>query len=540
MGISVRELLLNDEFKDFKLIAGKDGLDREVQGLTFLEAPDGFKWSKGGELVCSSGYIISKYKNVIDEAFKDSSLLNTSGLIIKRGRFLDEIPDSMIEKFNEFNLPLIIMPFNIAWMELISKTNSVVMNRCISKFQIPLTRIHNKNFKDYKSRKINKVLSEIELSMDFPCALFDIENEEVYYSSSKFRGITSFYDLKNEQFINTTLTHTRHTICDYSQMARFRVIRDDDAGRPPVSWIRVPIWHHETIVAYLVVLEARRLIDNFDEIMIRLAYMNLTNLFESENEKERESSLSFEAIAEFALRCNEEDKKKLDDLMLSHGISSTKEYRLAILDCPDITVNSNQDFIEELLSASNLRHVIKYFVIDKNKFVLLALNDRIENSTLPFLDLLNTLSDQIKDSHSTSTFTIATCEDSATLKNLSKLFNKIERVLKLGSVFMPNRNVISYSDLGPLTWIDIPSIELEKMLKDFKDILESEKNAEILSTLKVYLANNMNYSITSEILRTHINTIRKRIDSAKELLDNDLQDPTERMKIIILLDFLDL
>ena len=146
MGISVRELLLNDEFKDFKLIAGKAGLEREVQGLTFLEAPDAFKWSKGGELVVSSGYIISRCKNVIDEAFKDGSLLNTSGLIIKRGRFLDDIPEGMIEKFEEFNVPLIIMPFNIAWMELISRTNSVVINRCLTKFQVQLNRSLGKDY----------------------------------------------------------------------------------------------------------------------------------------------------------------------------------------------------------------------------------------------------------------------------------------------------------------------------------------------------------------------------------------------------------
>ena len=45
MGITVGELLSQDYFRNFEVIAGKNGLNREIQGITFWEAPDGFRWA---------------------------------------------------------------------------------------------------------------------------------------------------------------------------------------------------------------------------------------------------------------------------------------------------------------------------------------------------------------------------------------------------------------------------------------------------------------------------------------------------------------
>ena len=51
MGIAIQELLSQDYFKDFYVLAGAKGLHREIQGITVMEAPDAFHWTKGKELV---------------------------------------------------------------------------------------------------------------------------------------------------------------------------------------------------------------------------------------------------------------------------------------------------------------------------------------------------------------------------------------------------------------------------------------------------------------------------------------------------------
>lgn len=50
----------------------------------------------------------------------------------------------------------------------------------------------------------------------------------------------------------------------------------------------------------------------------------------------------------------------------------------------------------------------------------------------------------------------------------------------------------------------------------------------------------MNYSITAEKMYVHVNTIRKRIDKMKELLDISLDNRIARLKLEMLLQFLQL
>lgn len=93
--------------------------------------------------------------------------------------------------------------------------------------------------------------------------------------------------------------------------------------------------------------------------------------------------------------------------------------------------------------------------------------------------------------------------------------------------------------LGPLTWIEIPENELKEMLRKYREMMEEEKNIELLKTLKIYLENNMNYSVTAEKMYVHINTIRKRIDKVNDLVKIDWEDHVDRLKMEILLQFWD-
>ena len=102
MGIAVKELLTLEYFKDYHVIAGKSGLHKEIQGTTLLEAPDALRWAKGKELVLSSGYVLAQEPDCLEEAFKSGSMQGTSAMMIKRGRYLDEIPQRLIDLFDQY------------------------------------------------------------------------------------------------------------------------------------------------------------------------------------------------------------------------------------------------------------------------------------------------------------------------------------------------------------------------------------------------------------------------------------------------------
>ena len=58
--------------------------------------------------------------------------------------------------------------------------------------------------------------------------------------------------------------------------------------------------------------------------------------------------------------------------------------------------------------------------------------------------------------------------------------------------------------------------------------------------MKVYLENNMNYSVTAEKLYLNINTVRKRIDKVNSILPIDWNNYVQRLNIELLLQILNL
>lgn len=538
MGISVKELLSNDYFKDFKVVAGRKGLAREIQGIAFLEAPDAFKWSRGCELVVSSGFILKEYPECITEAKKAGHLDDMAAMMIKAGRYLDHIPEEMIELFDEIKVPLIQAPFSIAWMDLITQINASVINRSIMKFQLPGAGSSEYELPDYKSRKIRKILTEVEGEMKFPCAIFDIDEDETYYSSSDFRKKASLYNLDDCEFWNTTVPHTRHTLCDYINMSRYRLLQLEETELAPVSWIVLPIVSQGKMYGYFVILESRELIDYYDETMVRIAYLALLSLYENLHVVSEENKMSFESLINYALTCDEDDLKRVATQATMNGISITEAYDHLLLEIPEVDVNKYRVELERGFYSSPMREFAKFAIIGKHEILLITPSGTIGEDKNLKRDALENFKQKIKEKIPNASVTIAIVEDAATIVSVKRSVSKCRRVMGIGKALMPEREVLRYSDLGPLAWIRIPDDEIGELLHDYRNLSDDMRNQDVLETLNVYLSNNMNYSVTAEKLNVHINTVRKRIAQAEELLHCDFNDPVERMKIILLIDFL--
>ena len=97
MGLTVRELLLAEEMKDIKVLAGDRGLDKEIKGVTIIEAPDIVKFIDGGEVLLTGLYAfrsctVDEFRTYINELSRKS----VSALVLKRGRKVENA-DTKIE-----------------------------------------------------------------------------------------------------------------------------------------------------------------------------------------------------------------------------------------------------------------------------------------------------------------------------------------------------------------------------------------------------------------------------------------------------------
>lgn len=543
MGIAVKTLLEQEFFKDFKVVAGEKGVHREVQGIAIMDAPDAYRWTKGKELVITSGYSILMDPDSLKKAFEEGLMQLTSGMMIKRGRYLAKIPYDIVELFDKYEIPLISMPFEIAYMEVMQQVNTIVMNRTIRRFQIQKNGAFSLGSITYKVQKIKKILQAVEAEMNFPAFLYDIGEKEGYYSSANFKRISEIYGLSESDYWNPEFPHSRYTLCDYIQMTRIRLSNEGEEDGPRVSWVVMPISVGGVAQAYFVVMESREFLDYYDEYSIRIAYLLLQAIYEQIVIAQSIGNIGFENLVLLAMHSQREEEGRLLYQAGQQGISMNTRYACVLFEQvnTEVSARNNRDNYVSVFRNSDLSKNAKLAFLDENTGVILAemeeplkyKNEEVERMLLCF-------EKKIREKCPEMCLEFAVLREGKRLSELKFAVEKCEKIMRMGRKLYPTKKVWDYDLVGPFTWLQIPEDELDRLLFTYKNLMKDEKNIDLLRTLKIYLENNMNFSVTAEKMYVHINTIRKRIDKLNTMLEIDWDSYMSRLKAEILLQFLEL
>ena len=109
MTTNLEQLFKRDIFESFKVVSGKNYLNKNITGVSILETPDFEKYIIDGTLILTTFYIINKNIELFSNLIKTLSKYNSPGIIIKLYRYIDEIPQTVIELSNECKIPIVIL-----------------------------------------------------------------------------------------------------------------------------------------------------------------------------------------------------------------------------------------------------------------------------------------------------------------------------------------------------------------------------------------------------------------------------------------------
>lgn len=536
MGIYVKDLLKSELFQDFQLIAGHGGLDNQIQGIAVMDAPDAFQWAQGREFLITTGYVFHQNLGLFRELCESGDLKKISAFGIKLHRYFDDIPDHVIATFNKFNIPLIIIPFEISWMELMNQLNVLVMNQNIRQFNIRNINPNNSSNLSYQVRKIHKILSVIEREMNFPAMLYDLTNKKAYYSSRTFLRLTEH--LHAEDFWNPSFDYEKVTLCNYLNMVRYRYV--DEKFDRPYSWITVPISVDDKVLAYFVVVEATELLDYFDQFIIRIGFILLQSLFEQMLIVQNIGDARFEKFITDCISGNLTDEEQIAKQAKDLKIDMNEKYYVVLMQQanPDIHLSTYKSSMKNIVYTNMGYSNTRIAFLDDNRFLFLIPEDhalsqekKLERIKKHLIELQDHLEKRIENIQ--LQFGIADVSD--TIFAIKRNYMRCEKAITNGKLLFPEENFFLYSALGAFAWLDVQEDEINIMLHQLHDLFKSDENKELIETLKVYLENNMNYSHTAKKLYVHINTVRNRIEQIKERIPIDLEDPFNRLQLEILL-----
>ncbi|WP_020620493.1 PucR family transcriptional regulator [Paenibacillus daejeonensis] len=117
MKITVEEALSIYPLSKAKLVAGAGGVNRLIQSVNTMDAPDVIDWISSGELLLTTAFAIKDTPDAFLRLLKKLDERGAAGIGIKLGRYWSEIPQIVLEEADRLNFPVLDLPFEFAFSD---------------------------------------------------------------------------------------------------------------------------------------------------------------------------------------------------------------------------------------------------------------------------------------------------------------------------------------------------------------------------------------------------------------------------------------
>ena len=128
-GLSLRAVLEMDCLRGARILAGVGGLDRIVSRLNVMEVPDILPWVRPNELLLTTGYPLRSVPDTLPALVQELADRGLAGVGVKLGRYLDRLPAAMLAEADRVGLPIIALPDDVGFDDVINQVLTAVLNR---------------------------------------------------------------------------------------------------------------------------------------------------------------------------------------------------------------------------------------------------------------------------------------------------------------------------------------------------------------------------------------------------------------------------
>ena len=132
---TVREAMAFGGFAEAELIAGRNGLDRVIEWVRVMETPETARRLRQNELLLTTGFPIK------DDPVAQADLVETvvasggSGLVVKLGRYLTDLPEQMAQEADRVSLPLFTIGQDPRLNHRFAMTSGVLETECAERLK---------------------------------------------------------------------------------------------------------------------------------------------------------------------------------------------------------------------------------------------------------------------------------------------------------------------------------------------------------------------------------------------------------------------
>ncbi|WP_019375974.1 PucR family transcriptional regulator [Virgibacillus halodenitrificans] len=518
MYVTINDVIKIDSFKGVEVIAGEAGLARRVSNVFFMEVPDIFSYIDEHGLLLTTLYPVADKPEEIDALIPKLAEMNIAGIAVKPGRYVAEIPASMIEQANKYGIPLMKLPDDA--------NLSILSNQILTKLldvRTSVLEFRNKMHQQLldlllEGADLNRFVHSIAKLIDAPVLLLNTELECIASSiNTEQKEIKVLHQSNHLEQYSRKTNNLTVQINDHAYEKNDIFIQSIYAGESEFGYLVILLEKETNITENLIVAveqasflvaflfqteqsllqKERNHLNSFVRDIFNDQYTSQTEVMEKA--KVFKWKLSFPLVI-LSIKTNiKESEKKLsiyyrmlDSGLIERMISEILD--IPIQNCKLTYYNDSLicfiSFTSEKRLKENLQQLGETIIsrFGKNSHLGISISDTV--------DSIN----QIREHYSNSTL----------------VYNIYKESLEHQSF------VHFYEDIGLFRlfhYIEDSSI-LEKFVTEkLGSVIEYDerKDANLLETLRYYIKNNTNLQKTADDMFVHYNTMRYRMNKLKEL-----------------------
>jgi len=522
---TVQDVLTRDSFKSAKVIAGIDGLDRQVKWSHILETTEFESLINGGELILTTGAGVGL--NLPSQITYVKRLIEreVAGICIELGSNFKVIPTEIIELANEVHFPIIVFEEVVKFVDITQDLHTFIINQHhemlsqldrLSRTFIALSLTHN---------GILKILQE--LNEQFGENIFFINDDEKPY----------YYPTEIKELEISLRTYIEKVSVDTTKQRTFTIEED--------SFVQIPVqvlgqtWGN----LYVQIKQQPLSLEFLFLVLDRAALAIAQILFRNRTVEERKQSLEGELVRNL-LNGREYEK---DDLQTYFPPPSRNmHFRVFIIQLNSPVINLSEEDWDEIKTQRSMmvRTLFKRYGVfpavsaRRSEVIVIAsfiAADHLKKETNRFSQIKSRLLEMNDNSiidGSICTFGISTAYTS--ISNIQTAYKEAREVLKLHESGITISNFFErlgvYRLLLPLKTTGKLDLYIDEYLGPVLEY-DHKTNSNLFETLKTYLELARSKKETSDRLFIVRQTLYHRLDRLETLLGKDFMEPTNRLAL---------
>lgn len=509
MSLTVKELLESEEFREYKLAAGKLGENRKILAVSVMDAPDIYQWLRGGEILITTGYLFKENIEFLSFLVRKIYEADAAALFIKIGRFIDEIPSDVIELADRLHFPIVIMPLPCAFIDVINPVLSKIIWEQAATIEYS-NRIH-KRFIDLtiQGKGIKEVVMILEELLQKKAVYYDMLSHTLFTSSGSCSKPASYEEI-SAQYTSFPLKY-EDKIYGYIGIGGDGILAND--------YEEIIIEHASTVLKLNIQkqISNRQIEKRYRDSFVRdIIYHNINN-----RDEILRRGKNFGWNLEGAYRViligvkekeygNDEDYEGRTAVVLEGAVAFLKQW------IPDTIYTGFSDQIVLIVKENDISRADYIHIFQK------VINKVREQFGKSILISFGTRKEDIYEA--------------------DESFEEAKYTQNLAFVFGEDKKLSFYDELGLYTLLD--KLKDDKNMGSFAEeclkpllIYDREHASEYMETLMGIVENNWNLKTVSERMFMHYNTIKKRYHKIEEILGMDFEGAMDRTSVELAIRF---